>query len=569
MLRKILVMGLLLTVCSGIGLYAEPTRWTSLNGPYWVNGVDVAYGSNDVLGQNEWYRYLIAQNAGDSVYYRRSNDDQWVLWNVLPAANRLVSYKMPGYGNFAFCSVYSDRLWKTENGGASWAWLPGSEQLPNKHFSSIEVPLTEDNAGNVVMVGCLGQPDVQSAFYTDNGGLSWNPIGSTSATNMTINDLESFPEAINPPWMAIGTTDGIYQKVPPYDDWADDWQYAAFAGSNVPVLESVDIQGDLAQIAAVEVEGQDGRCDLYYSTSGNPWSSPQPIRIDGNLFNRRVKDMAAVYWQNSQVSCYVATDEGLYLVSFDNPAMASYVSLDYAPLTYDTDIKAVDYRYLELENADDTAYVMAASRFGVYEIKESRNSSQQITYLKVTEIVTGTYYCNVVSASMPINVPGDEILFSLSDMGIVKRSEQRSEGTLVGLAFEPNQSGYTGTDIAAESPVWSQRTNGIGSPDLGSVVVDPNNPCAVLVSTASGVTPPQIWASGDSGRSWIELPLGDIPTDASINCLAASEDDNGGFVAGTSLGVFYLADIFQDGNIFVENDTIDISSHNNPETQEQ
>jgi hypothetical protein len=61
----------------------------------------------------------------------------------------------------------------------------------------------------------------------------------------------------------------------------------------------------------------------------------------------------------------------------------------------------------------------------------------------------------------------------------------------------------------------------------------------------------------------IELPLGDIPNDVSINRLAASEDGNPGFVAGTCVGVFYIGDIFQDGKIIIENDTIAIYDYYN------
>ena len=111
-------------------------------------------------------------------------------------------------------------------------------------------------------------------------------------------------------------------------------------------------------------------------------------------------------------------------------------------------------------------------------------------------------------------------------------------------------------DITSQDLTWSARTYGLGTPNLGSVVADPSDPCALMVATAPNVSPPQIWASGDSGRSWIELPLGEMDgiEDLHINRLAASQDItdggiHGGFAALTNYGAFAFADIFKSGEV--------------------
>jgi photosystem II stability/assembly factor-like uncharacterized protein len=152
-------------------------------------------------------------------------------------------------------------------------------------------------------------------------------------------------------------------------------------------------------------------------------------------------------------------------------------------------------------------------------------------------------------------------------LGSVSDINQLAKGGDIPWLYAATSSGIYKYNLNSLDPEWASRTNGIGAPNLGSIVVDNQDPLCLLVATASNVTPPHIWATGDSGRSWIELPLGEIPNDASINRLAASEDANGGFVAATNKGVFYLGDIFQNECIIIENDTIAISSYYNDQDE--
>jgi photosystem II stability/assembly factor-like uncharacterized protein len=129
------------------------------------------------------------------------------------------------------------------------------------------------------------------------------------------------------------------------------------------------------------------------------------------------------------------------------------------------------------------------------------------------------------------------------------RVNQFAKGGNINSLYTATDAGVFKASLDAYPITWSPRTYGIGTPNLGSIVVDKDNPYGLLTSTAPGVIPPHIWASGDSGRSWIELPLGDIPDDASINRLAASQDEYSGFLVGTDLGVFELGNIFRAGQI--------------------
>jgi photosystem II stability/assembly factor-like uncharacterized protein len=733
MKKRIILLGLILAFSFVLKAYAANEYWQTLDGPYWVNGVDVAYGPRDVDNDHPWYRYIIGSDESDRrPFYWSHMDNVWRGWNDLDpllAANKMITYKLDGYGQIAFLSAYNDRIWKTIDGGGSWNWLPGSDQLPNKHFSSIEVPSASNNAENVVMVAALGAPNQPSTYFTEDGS-TWNPIGGASSPpDLDVYDIESFSQAVYPPTLAIGTNNGIYFHS---GAWSSSWgNPIQFNGDIIPVLETID-RWHLGtfpgrQIAAREIDDQHN-CNLYQSMDDvDPWSHYESIWIHGQEFHKRVRDIAAIHWgtdTDNDVSCYVATDQGIFLISYGDygPDEAEYVDLNYPAFAYDQDVQAVDYRFGEFGSAD-TAYVLVATKTNLYEIKEARINPSDPPHISVSEIVTGTYLSNVASAAFPSNSSSNRSIFSISDIGLVKEHSGLSTWNFVGKAFEGNLTGYTGTDIATKFteeadyilassndsqgegrimrsddggvtwsdytpgpimnsainsvgfdplshepaddyvyaagtnssiwyanpigdpwiaagsftnsvfrdifadpnrqrdnfvydcgsgnvkvafstnngadwnllqdglggvsdfnelaksynnggdlypvdglyaatnqgvykydfgvvwPSWEVRSYGINTPNLGSIVVDRDNPYALLTSTAPGEIPPHIWASGDSGRSWIDLPLDQIPQDASINRLACSQTEDGGFIAATSKGIFYIDDIFQRGII--------------------
>jgi len=373
---------------------AEPHSWTSLNGPYWVNGIDVAYGYN--AGDQSWHRYLAGNDGQETrVFYWGYANPEWSLPQFPPsplAANKLISYKVGDNSHIAFGTVYEDRVWLSADGGASWNGLPGSEQLPNKHFTSIEVPNSTVNPGNVVMVACAAQQGVVSTFYTEDGGTEWQPIGANSTVGWQVNDIEAFPEHIYTPKIAIATSNGIYTKLS--EGWDDPWQYGAFQGFNVPALESIDGEGTYYQVAAVEAL-PDNRCKLYFAGEQYPpWSNPVEIKMlpNGDSFNRRVRDIAAIYWGDSCISCYVAADEGLFRVTYSDPSQAQLMDLaTLCPdISDDSGFTCVDYIFKSGMDVD-SALVLAGSHHSVYEITEVRdNKKHNLISLEAREAVQGT-----------------------------------------------------------------------------------------------------------------------------------------------------------------------------------
>jgi hypothetical protein len=404
MKKRIFLLGLILAFSFVLRAKAANEYWQSLDGPYWANGIDVAYGTSDA--NHEWYRYLIGNNGSETnLFHWWPEHTGWQIDNPI-LANKIITYKLDGYGQIAFLSAYGDRIYETVNGGGQWDQVRNSDQLPNKHFSSIEVPATDDNAGNVVMVATHAVQGVPSTYYTEDGS-TWNPIGANSTIGWEVYDIEAFPEESYPPRMSIGTSQGIYVRD---NNWNNAWIHKTYFTGAVPVLESVLRGDDGRQVAAFE-EGLDGRCNLYNSAGGvnYVWNTPSEILVYGNSFDRKVKDLSASYWPQGRIALFAATNEGLFLITYNSeyPSQATSIDLKYAPLNYDIDIQAIDNRYLDLPDGVDTLYTLVASNYNVYEVKltwEKPDSEEPEPI--VTEQVKGTYLCNVNAVSFPSNLLG-------------------------------------------------------------------------------------------------------------------------------------------------------------------
>jgi hypothetical protein len=123
------------------------------------------------------------------------------------------------------------------------------------------------------------------------------------------------------------------------------------------------------------------------------------ILPDRVSLNRVVRDLSAIRWTGGPYSLYIATDQGLMLLTVqtlpsDQDALAAQVDLNYAPLKYDTDVQAVDYYFKAAEQGQpyDTAFVLAATAHSVYQVIEVRDKAKRgIISVTASEIVQGTY----------------------------------------------------------------------------------------------------------------------------------------------------------------------------------
>jgi parallel beta-helix repeat protein len=468
-------------------------QWTSLDGPYWANGIDVAYGKGG--GTQAWHRYVIGTD-GDvkKLFYWRESDARWRVWDELPAPNRMISYKGPNdNGDNALCTNYNDRLWMTENGGVSWDGIPGSETLPNKQFSTLEID--ESDPDSRCFVGSLGMTNEASVYegVLSGGNWDWSPVAD-GLEDLDVKDLE-FP--LNT-WLVAGTDDGIWRIQPANPSW--ERANGDFAGVDITALDELGEHNEMwAATGTVN-----GHRRLYYSgtESGDPWNSYAEVQPEGVPFDKVVNDISAVFFTDLSVnyqSVYIAAEDGLYLLDMhgtnSNTPVYEFVNFqedtEYfqnSPFRYDNRVRSVDFYRSSRESL--TRYILAGTAYNIYLITETRSSQDRsLESIEVSEIVTGTYKCNVVDLSLAEHGsdPNGNRIFALSENGLVKKWYDQT-WRFVGTAFDVGELSQNGSSIAVDF---------VGSNQL------------ILAASIDGATGGTVMFSSDGGDSWInKTPTG-------------------------------------------------------------
>ncbi len=504
---------------------ASEHQWTSLDGPYWANGIDVAYGTSGNF--QDWHRYLIGTDGTTKKLFRwRETDSKWVESMPLAPANKLISYKNAGSGHVAVCSAFDDDIYLTDDGGVEWRNLEFPEAF-NNSFSSIEIINIDQSPGNTIFVGCETDGSLATTYYTTNAGTNWAKLGGDQGVDpiygLHVYDIETIGQTD----LTAGTNDGLYKHA--IGGYGDSWQLVAFSGYDVIALETVDLQND-EQMAAVKI-GEDNY-KLYYTDDG--WASQQEVLINGQSINKEVNDMAGIYWNDplyAPKSFYLAASDGLFLLTFKGNLqdivlydLGSDPAFGYAPIQYDNNFKSVDY-YLYTEGSQIHAKVLVSTPFNVYEVHEIRNTGTILDTYSVdfVEVVTGTYMCNITSIRLPRNSQSDKQIIAVSNKGLIKKGTT-TEWFLTGLSYLSDGTNFDHVDVATDFEGTSNHDfilatfkNGAGgevirSSDGGATWTDVtpqgnNGMVAVDLERgtnnyAYGVDEHVLWVSSDGGLTW-------------------------------------------------------------------
>jgi hypothetical protein len=393
-------MGFVIIMAAVIGLFGLPManragasehQWTSLDGPYWTNGIDVAYGKGG--GSQTWHRYLIGSDASTKKLFRwRETDSKWFESMPLPGANRIASYKGPtGNGDNALCTSYNDRVWITENGGLSWDGILGSEALPNKQFATVEID--EGSAGSRCFVGSMAMANEASVYEGVVSGQNWDwsAVGD-GLEDLDVKDLE-FPLNI---WLVAGTDDGIWRIQPGSTNW--ERANVDFAGVDVTGCDELGYHAEMWAATGVV----NGYRRLYYSGTDSfyPWDTYQEVQPEDVPFDKEVNDIAAIYliMGNPYQSIYIAAKDGLYLLDMDgtnsDASVREYISFqedtqyfENSPFRYDHPVISVDY-YQSSWN-DPTRYILVGTEYNIYLITETRSGEdRRLDEITIEEIVS-------------------------------------------------------------------------------------------------------------------------------------------------------------------------------------
>jgi photosystem II stability/assembly factor-like uncharacterized protein len=522
-----IIAGIIALLGQPPAIYAQH-QWTSLNGPFWTQGVDVAYGKG---GQSQaWHRYLIGSDSNEkNLYYWSETDSPWQKWDELPGANRLISYKFADeQGNKAFCTSHNDRVWRTDDGGANWLFVPGSQDLPNKQFAALEID--EGSLGTKCFLGSTRMENEASAYQGAIIGnqWEWNQIGESGLVSYDIHDLE-YPTT-GSGYLVAATDDGIWRIQPGIDyDWT---QVNYFDDKDISVVEALDYHD--AIWAATEII--DGHRRLYFSPieASPPWDIIVEIQPDAASFDKVVNDIAAIHitdLSSDYQSIYIATEEGLFLLNMEGTNqytdIAEFIDFqednDYfqnSPFKFDNRVLSLDY-YQE-SNESFSRNILVGTEYGIYLVTEIRDQDLSIASISIKDISVGTFISKVKALSMPDNSDGNREIYTVTLEGLIKRYHDE-EWSFIGTAFELDDEGMQGTDIITDfggatdyilssskdasngklmyssdgGSTWSKKTLSAGDPKVNAVDLS-------LVSAngyAAGIST-NIWKSTNNGDTW-------------------------------------------------------------------
>ena len=506
-------------------------EWASLNGPYWVKTVDVAFGNT--VGGTDWYRYMIGNNAEDiGLYNWKEGDVEWEFHTTPVDAIKIISYKdvfeNQDSGRKAYCIIPDGSIYKTTDGGDNWAEAGYVED--NQNYTCIEIHETQTTDDEeYVFVGCELTASVASVFVSEDGGDSWADVDN-GLSDKTITDLEFAAHGNG--WLVAGTDDGLW-KIQPYgqqDEWIDFTGDGFFDDKSIAAVAALDYHDEIW----VATGGGENDRKLYWFASTS--SSPQEIYIDGSQtsFNKEVNDMCChwVGYNPNWQSVYVAASDGLYLFDMEGTqgqiTRKHYIDFQtdpaYAHFPFDSDFPVLSLDYWKPERDGRTSYIMVGTENGVYLITEKRRAENApiIEEITIEEISNGTNIADVKSLCLPDNTTNQVKIFTVDDKGLIKKTDRES-WDLSGLAYPTGLTGAIGSDIAADfsgdDPIvlaasnhatggsimysedggdsWEDRSHA-GDPFINAVGLD-------LVSDsayAAGEEDDNVWFSTDNGYTW-------------------------------------------------------------------
>ena len=512
-------------------------QWSSIDGPYWARGNNVALGSGD-------YKYLLGSDGGEqNIFINRPQDIEWILPRHDDNAIEILTFHGEGSNEqWAYYARRGGLVFYTTDGGVTWR-----DDMPSPDNTSYTCIMLAEymGGGNVdyMFIGTDEVPDLPSVQfrYKDEQIDQWFDVGPPDDPihSLTINDLATGEPILWPDFIVVvaGTDDGIY--VHP-GNVSTNWVYRDWtSGLKFKVLKNMD-GAHISQWAAVQDEFDNHI--LYYSWP-TYWdeqnSTPFPAPPE-EPFSKPINDIAAFRIAGSSYQAvFLATTEGLYLLTatYEDPPYSiveNFIDLGdhVAPLKYDRTVLAVDYLKPTLSSYE--AQILAGTAYNVYSINVTFNSSGELSEISYVESNKGTFISNVVALSLPDNTMPGRKAFTNSQKGIIKFSDLE-KWNFKGLAFESGAKGRTGTDITTDfaAPVTqdyilasSKYENGgtvMRSTDGGDSWTDRSPGTHSIINAvdldlisdsayAAGEGVNNVWFSKDNGFDWYPEGIFNQPT---------------------------------------------------------
>ena len=149
------------------------------------------------------------------------------------------------------------RLWKTDDGGATWTWF-NSHGLPERWVTRVTIDPRDENTVYATFSGYRNGEDAAHVFQTTDGGATWANI-SSNLPNAPVNDIVIDTEVET---VYVGTDVGVYYL------GRENWKPVGPAG--LPLAPVLDIRF------------HEGTSTLYASTFGRGVYEIEIVPAGGN-----------------------------------------------------------------------------------------------------------------------------------------------------------------------------------------------------------------------------------------------------------------------------------------------
>ena len=198
---------------------------------------------------------------------------------VVPGTNPAVIYAGTGEGFYNGDAIRGAGIWKSSDGGATWAQLPATAS--NVDFQRIQKIVVHPVTKDVYAATRSG-----GLYRSQNGGTSWSQVLNTTTATPSVRtpvaDIEIAADNTMFAAFGINNTDGIYRSA---TGNAGSWtKLNTLAGSGLPTtgydrIEVACAPSDANRVYALfDATGSDAILDIYRSMDkGTTWTvMPKP-----------------------------------------------------------------------------------------------------------------------------------------------------------------------------------------------------------------------------------------------------------------------------------------------------
>ncbi|MDX2067516.1 MAG: BACON domain-containing carbohydrate-binding protein [Haliscomenobacter sp.] len=276
--------------------------------------------------QDEWNRYIaqaaIAPGIGGSSWTSLGPNSSTGGYAGIGRINRVAFH--PTDVNTFFACTAGGGLWKTSNGGSSWANLTNS--LSRLGTSDLVVDASNPNILYLATGDCdAGDTPSIGVLKSTDGGASWNPTGLTFNDGQYVYIYRLIRHSSNANILLAATSQGIYRTTNAGQSWnltlSSSW---IFDLEQKPGAPTTYFAGGYDTQARIYISTDEGSTWTVRSTITNAWRTAIAVTPANPNF---VGVLAEKYSDDSFLGFYSSSDGGLnYTLRSSTPNILGWES---------------------------------------------------------------------------------------------------------------------------------------------------------------------------------------------------------------------------------------------------